>query len=251
MTPGLIAVAAMALLHGPMAADTLKPAWPFGVGEEFQYDAKLGILKLGTGNISVQSIDTVRGVPTYQLRFSITGGVVVFKINSVLTSWVGTQDLISRRFHKDSEENDRKYTHYYEIYPDSGFSRENKDSFPSPHQPMDDAAFFYFIRTIPLEVGQTYKFDNYFHLDTNPVVVKVVKRESCDLPDGKKTQCLLLQPTVGKDGMFAPRAESQIWLTDDVHRTPVRFRTRFPFGTLTLQISAIRYAPADSAAARP
>lgn len=246
MSAALGALAALALLQGPLpstAPDTTKPAaWPFGVGEEFQYDAKLGILKLGTGNISVTSIDTIRGVPSYRLRFAIEGGVVVFKINSVLVSWVGTEDLISRRFHKDSEENDRVYSHHYEIYPDSGFTRENKDSFPTPHQPLDDAAFFFFIRTIPLEVGKTYQFTNYFHLDTNPVVVKVVKRESCEMPEGKKTQCLLLQPTVGKDGMFAPRAESQLWLTDDVHRVPVMLRTKFPFGTLTLKISGIKYA---------
>lgn len=248
MIQSVFALAA-ALLHAP---DTTRPAaYPFGVGEEFVYDAKLGIAKLGTGIITIPAIDTVRGVPSYQLRFSITGGVIVFKLNSVLTSWVGTQDLVSRRFHKESKENDRTYTHNYEIYPDSGFTRENKDSFPTPKNPLDDAAFFYFIRTIPLEVGKTYTFNNYFHLDTNPVVVKVSKRESCDLPDDQKTQCLLLLPTVGKDGMFAPRAESQIWLTDDAHRAPVKFRTKFPFGTLTLQIRSIKYAPADSAAARP
>jgi hypothetical protein len=243
-------LALLALVQGPRPAtapDTTHPAaWPFSVGEEFRYDAKLGMLKLGTGNISVVSIDTVRGVPSFQLRFAIEGGVVVFKINSVLLSWVGTEDLISRRFHKESQENDRTYKHHYEIFPDSGFTREDRDSFPTPAEPLDDAAFFFFIRTIPLEVGKTYQFDRYFHKDTNPVVVKVVKRESCELPEGKKAQCLLLQPTVGKDGMFAPRAESQLWVTDDVHRVPVQLRTKFPFGTLTLKISGIRYGAATA-----
>ena len=242
-------LALLAVFQSPPAAatpdTTHHAAWPFAVGEEFQYDAKLGILKLGTGNISVVSIDTVRGVPSYQLRFAIEGGVVVFKINSVLLSWVGTEDLISRRFHKESQENDRTYKHHYEIYPDSGFTRENQDSFPTPPQPLDDAAFFFFIRTVPLEVGKTYQYDRYFHKDTNPVVIKVIKRESCDMPDGKKAQCLLLQPTVGKEGMFAPRAESQLWVTDDVRRVPVQLRTKFPFGTLTLKISGIRFAGAS------
>ncbi|HTO74054.1 MAG TPA: DUF3108 domain-containing protein [Gemmatimonadales bacterium] len=241
---GALAIALVQAAAPVAVPDTaVAPSWPFGVGEEFQYDAKLGMLKLGTGNISVVAVDTVRGVPSYHLRFAIDGGVVVFKINSTLESWVGTGDMISRRFHKDSKENDRVYTHHYEIYPDSGFTRENRDSFPTPKNPLDDAAFFFFIRTVPLEVGKTYRFNRYFHEDTNPVVVKVAKRESCDMPDGKKTQCLLLQPTVGKDGMFAPRAESQLWVTDDVHRVPVQLRTKFPFGTLTLKISSIKYAP--------
>jgi hypothetical protein len=250
VTGGLLGLALLVLAQGPAPAaapDTAHPAaWPFNVGEAFQYDAKLGMLKLGTGTISVVSVDTVRGVPSFRLRFAIEGGVVVFKLNSVLESWVGTEDLLSRRFHKESQENDRVYSHHYEIFPDSGFTRENKDSFPTPHQPLDDAAFFFFIRTVPLEVGKTYQFNRYFHLDNNPVVVKVVKRESCDLPEGKKTQCLLLQPTVGKEGMFAPRAESQLWVTDDVHRVPVQLRTKFPFGTLTLKITGIQYAAATN-----
>ena len=52
---------ALALGSVPPAA----PTYPFGVGEEFQYSAKLGVLRLGTARMAVTGIDTVRGVESF------------------------------------------------------------------------------------------------------------------------------------------------------------------------------------------
>ncbi len=41
--------------------------------------------------------------------------------------------------------------------------------FPAP---LDDGSFLYFVRTIPLEVGQTYNFDRYFNPKANPVTIR-------------------------------------------------------------------------------
>ena len=39
------------------------------------------------------------------------------------------------------------------------------------------ASFLYFLRTIPLDVGETYTFDRYFRPDRNPVTIKVLRTE--------------------------------------------------------------------------
>ena len=36
--------------------------YPFAVGERFEYDARIGLLKLGEGYMEVSGIDTLRGV---------------------------------------------------------------------------------------------------------------------------------------------------------------------------------------------
>ena len=41
--------------------------------------------------------------------------------------------------------------------------------------PLDDAAFFYFLRTIPLEMGKTYKYDRYFRKELNPVTINAAR----------------------------------------------------------------------------
>jgi hypothetical protein len=211
---------------------------PFGVGEKLSYSAKLGMLNLGAGSLEVASIDTVRGVESYRLRFRLRGKNAFYELDDVLESWVGTSDLISRRFLQDFVENDKSTKRAYEIYPDSGFFRQHgrDTTFPTPAEPLDDAGFFYFVRVTPLQVGKTYKYDRYFRKDKNPVTIEVLKREKLELPDGTKVACLVLHPVIDTKGLFSKRSETRIWLTDDERRIPVQVRTKFPFGTITLRL---------------
>ena len=224
-----------AALSGPRAS------YPFTVGENLEFDAKLGILTLGHAALNVARIDTVRGQETYLFRFTVEGGTFFFKITSALESWAGTSDLVSRRFHTISHENDRTYQHTYEIYPDSGHFREigHDTLLETPPEPLDEMAFFYFVRVTPLEVGKTYQYPRYFKKEFNPVTIKVLKREKMSLPDGDKVDCLLLNPVVGNQGFFAPRADARVWLTDDSRRLPVQIRSRQPWGVLTLELTGI------------
>ena len=115
--------------------------------------------------------------------------------------------------------------------------RAGRDTtFASPAEPLDDAAFFYFVRITPLEVGKKYVFDRYFKKEKNPVTIEVVKREKMELPDGSKVQCLVLHPVIDTKGLFSKRSDTRIWLTDDERRLPVQIRSKFPFGTITLRL---------------
>lgn len=216
-------------------------SYPFAVGEKLSYSAKLGMLTLGSGTLEVAAVDTVRGVESFRFRFRLQGKTMFYSLDDVLESWAGTSDLSSRRFHQDFRENDKAIKRQYEIYPDSGFYRENgrEKMMPTPAEPLDDAAFFYFVRLTPLQVGKKYTYDRYFRKDKNPVTIEVLKREKMELPDGSKVQCLVLHPTIDTKGLFSKRSETMIWLTDDARRLPVQIRSKFPFGTITLRLKAM------------
>jgi hypothetical protein len=183
----------------------------------------------------------VRGVESFVFVFGLDASAPFYKTKSVLTSWTGTSDMISRRFYQDLDENGKPKQRKFEIYPDSTWIQmTHGDTGSTVSDPLDDAAFFYFLRTIPLEKGQTYKYNRYFRKDLNPVVIKVEKREEMELPDGKKVQCLVLNPAVGSDGLFAPRAEAKLWLTDDERRIPVQIKSKLPFGSVTLRLISMK-----------
>jgi hypothetical protein len=213
-------------------------AYPFAVGETLTYSAKLGMLTLGSGTLQVAALDSVRGVETFRLRFRLQGKTIFYSLDDVLESWVATRKFASHRFVQDFVENDKPKQRTFEIFPDSGFYREtgHDTTFASPREPLDDAAFFYFIRVTPLEVGKTYRYDRYFKKEKNPVTIEVVKREKMELPDGSKVQCLVLHPVIDTKGMFSKRSDTRIWLTDDRRRLPVQIRSNFPFGTITLRL---------------
>lgn len=218
------------------AADPSK--YPFAVGEHFQYAAKLGMLKLGEASMQVVKIDTVRGTPSFLFRFRLSGGNFLFKIENVLESWTTVGDFKSLRYRNDNKENDRVRLTEYDIFPDSGFFRQRgkEASEPTPEHPLDDAAILYFVRSTPLEVGRTYRFEKYFKSAKNPLLIRVLRREKMELPDGTSVDCLVLNPVIDDRGMFADRADARLWLTDDARRIPVQIRSRYSFGTVTLRL---------------
>jgi Protein of unknown function (DUF3108) len=227
------------VLQGSAPAAPSSPAdYPFEVGETLTYSAKLGMLTLGSGSLQVAGIDSVRGVETFRLRFRLQGKTVFYSLDDVLESYVATHGFESHRFVQDFTENNKPRHRTFEIFPDSGFYRENgKDTtFASPENPLDDGAFIYFMRITPLEVGKKYVFDRYFKKDKNPVRIEVVKRERMELPDGSKVQCLVLHPVIDTKGLFSKRSDTRVWLTDDERRLPVQIRSKFPFGTITLRL---------------
>jgi hypothetical protein len=214
------------------------PDYPFAVGETLTYSAKLGMLTLGSGTLQVAAIDSLRGRETFRFRFRLTGRTLFYSLDDVLESWVSTESFESHRFVQDFNENDKPKHRTFEIYPDSGFFREvgRDTTYATPDNPLDDAAFFYFVRITPLEVGKTYTYDRYFRKDKNPVTIQVVKREKMELPDGTEVPCLVLHPVIDTKGMFSKRSDTRLWLTDDVRRLPVQIRSKFNFGTVTLRL---------------
>jgi hypothetical protein len=222
--------------------DRLAPP-PFKVGETFEYVAHKGFLKPGTAVLKVAGIDTVRGVPSWRFSFNSEVSVPLFSNSTELTSWTTLGDFVSLRFKKHMVEGGRDRTSLFSIFPDSGYLRLNNEArqVPTSAAPLDDVAFFYFIRMTPLQLGKTYRYDRYYKSRLNPVQITVMKRETLDLPDGTSVPCLVLQPIVNEPGgMFEPRAKARIWLTDDARRIPVQIQWDAKWaGTIKLKISRI------------
>jgi hypothetical protein len=244
---------ALALFQAPPApAAEPVAAYPWAVGEKLTYSAKLGLLTLGSGTLEVAGIDTVRGMESFRFRFRLQGKTIVYSMDDVLESYVGTKDMVSRRFLQDFVENGKPSKRHYEIVADSGYFREEgkPGTQPAPTDALDDAAFFYFVRVTDLQVGKTYKYDRYFRKEKNPVTIEVTKREKMELPDGREVDCLVLHPVIDTKGMFSKRSDTRIWLTDDERRLPVQIRSKFPFGTITLRMKEMVLPPTTAAAGR-
>lgn len=214
---------------------------PFPVGERLTYGAKYGIFSVGTAVMEVMGIDTVRGVETVHIQFRISGGALWYHLDQTLESWIGRSDFQSRRFVSIQDERDRHRERSYEIYPDSGFYREagRDTTFATVAEPLDDAAFLYWIRTLPLEVGKRYEFARYFRPDRNPVIIEVLRRERVSVA-GKKWNAIVVRPRIPQGrGIFAERSETRIWLSDDARRIVLAIQSNFSFGQITLKLKAL------------
>jgi hypothetical protein len=211
-------------------------ALPFAVGERLEYDAKVGPFKAGRGHMEVVAVEDVRGHEALHLAMHVSGGALGWNVRYQLDSWVEPRSFSSLRHTQDNREGRTPRVRAYEIFPDRGVVTEaDGDSAATGANPLDDASFLYFVRTVPLVVGETYTFDRYFRPDRNPVRVTVVRRERVKVPAGE-FDTIVLQPAIRTKGLLAESARTEVWLTDDPRRMLVKMETHLKFGTLSLHL---------------
>jgi len=217
---------------------------PFGPGEYLKYDVRLGALgRRGEGYMQVVGLDSLRGRTTYHVAMAIEGGLLFAKVNDHYQSWFDVANLVTFRFIQDVDEiNYERYRHW-ELYPEEKrFERvDNGNSGDIPtDQPLDDVSFLYFVRTLPLQVGDEYSFDRYFREGGNPVVIKVLRRDTVTVPAGT-FNTVVVQPIIQTKGLFGEGGEAEIHFTDDQRRLMVLMRSKVPLvGALSLHLSEIR-----------
>lgn len=240
--PSGIAAQRTALADGPLTDQ-------FPVGETLVYEVKFGIVHLGSGMMHVAGIDTVHGIPTLHVVFRLQSSTFLYRLDDRYDSWIGLDDFASRRFVQEQHEGDNDWLTRYEIFPDSGYYVQVgvDTATPSSPNPLDDAAFFYFVRTVDLQVGHRYEYDNYFRPDRNPVVLEVLKRDTLDLPAGR-FPTIVVKPTIQGRGIFEEAREPRMWLSDDARRMIVQLKIKFSFMTLTMRLKEIADAPPEELA---
>ena len=217
---------------------------PFGPGERLEYNVKLGIFNAGEAHMEVLGIDSVRGEPTYHIDVAMRGGLLfgAFKLNSRFESWLDTRLIISRRY--ISDESYTGYSSYrsFEFYPDEMYWHQTDEDvigdLPSA-LPLDDMAFIYFVRSLPLEVGQTRQYSNYFKEEGNPVTIEVLRRDVRETAAGT-FNTIVVRPTIMTDGLFKDGGEAELHFTDDENRYLVYMRVGMPVvGSITLHLENI------------
>lgn len=215
---------------------------PFGVGENLEYQVKLGVFDVGDGFMRVESLDTIRGYPTYHVSMGIEGGLLFAKVKDRFDSWLDVRRLVSRRFKQDQKEVNYERKRTFEFYPEEWrWERaDNDDEGELPtSQPLDDISFVYFVRSLPLEVGREYTFRRYFQEDGNPVVIRVERRDTVEVPAGT-FPTIVVRPIIQTDGLFGQGGEAELHFTDDERKLLVYMRSRIPVvGSLSLHLRSI------------
>jgi Protein of unknown function (DUF3108) len=241
---GALAILILSAAAPGLGAQATPAAVPFQLGESLTYDVRFGAIKVGTGRMRVLAQEDVRGRTAWHVRFSVTAGTVFYRVNDVYESWMDVMTLNSLRYHQDLNQGSRDRERRFEIFPDRGVYRETTrgtEDRPSVDNPLDDGSFLFFIRTVPLEVGQSYTFNRYFRPDRNPVIIRVLRRERIRVPAGT-FDAIVLQPIIKTSGIFSEGGQAEIWLSDDNRRMMLQMRSRLSFGSLNLYLRNYRSA---------
>lgn len=214
------------------------PELPFGVGERATYSVHFGRLRVGVGAMEIVGLDTVRGEETLHIRFTVRGGTFFYSVDDVMESWFEPRTLRSLRFTQELHEGRRHRTRRFDFFADSRtFLQEGKQPMPSVADPLDEASFFYFVRTQPLVVGESYEFHRYFRPTANPVRLRVLRRERLRVPAGT-FDAIVVQPIIRTSGIFSEGGRAELWLSDDSTRVVLQVKSQLSFGSLNLYLTS-------------
>ena len=221
---------------------------PFAAGEQLQYEVRFGSLKVGTAQMEVVALDNVRGRLAWHTAFWVRGGNFLYRVNDVYESWMDAETLSSLRFVQELEEGGKDTQRHFEIYPDRAvfvqISKKPAKEEKSVSQPLDDGSFLYFLRTIPLEVGQTYDFNRYFRPDRNPVRIRVLRKEKVRVPAGT-FDAIVVQPVIKTKGIFSENGHAEVWLSDDERHIMLQLKSKLKFGSLNLYLKSYKPSPSQ------
>lgn len=206
----------------------------FRFGESLKYDVSVGLFgRVGEGLLAVlPQTETIRGIPSYHLKMTVNASTLLgtVKVRNRYDSWLGEKDLISRRFRQVIQEPGYQRNRLYDFYPDRQtmtIDGSTAHAQMSSHEPLDELSFLYFIRTQPLEVGQSYTYNRYFKESGNPIRLNVLRREAVKVPAGE-FQTIVVQPIIQTSGLFGEGGSAEVYFTDDERRLLVLMKVKIP-----------------------
>jgi hypothetical protein len=225
------------------AQDGSRARLPFSAGERADYQVKLGLVSVGSGFVEVAGIEPIDGAQTFHTRMRVSGGLGPARVDDRYESWIDTQGIFSRRFLQDVHEVRYRRNRGYDFDPAHRTYRRTDNGETgsiASDRPLDDLSFMYYARTLPLEVGDVYTLNRYFKESGNPVVLRVVRKETVDVPAGR-FNTVVVQPVIRTTGIFGEGGRAEIYFTDDARRIPVLIKSRVPVvGSLTMALRTYR-----------
>lgn len=237
------ALTGLPVVAAPLRAQATVLKVPYAVGERMEYDVRFGRLKVGSASMEVVGLESIRGASTWHTVFQVRAGNFFYRVDDQFESWIDRATGNSLRFQQNLNEGRRDVERVFDIYPERAQFIEQGDTLQrSVRAPLDDGSFLYFLRTIPLVVGETYTFERYFRPDRNPVTIRVLRKERVSVPAGD-FDAIVVQPVIKTKGIFSENGHAEVWLADDASRIMLQMKSGLSFGSINLYLRSHRPAP--------
>jgi hypothetical protein len=241
----LALLAALAGSGTPAAlAGQTREALPFQVGEELTFRVSVARLgSVGRGVMRVDGLEDVRGRQTYRLRFDVHGRLGLLGIEDRATSWFDPQRRHSLRYRKHERNPVNSRSEEVEMFPaERRWSGAGAGGAMLTDAPLDELSFLYHVRTLPLRPGDSYTIARHFDTERNPVSVRVVGRDTVDVPAGRFA-VIAVEMRVRDGERFRGTGMIRLLLSDDAHRVPVQMESSVPvIGRTVMRLESSRHA---------
>lgn len=234
-----IVITALVCASGLVAqSPPVEPVLPFVVGERLEYRVRVRLLgTIGTGVLAVAGRDSVRGTPTWVLRFDVDAGVGGLRGSDHSASWIDPVHMTALRYTRDERGLARSQRDSVEIFPAERrwTAAGGETGATMGDDPVDELSFIFLLRTLPLDHDTTIVLWRHFDPARSPTIVRVRGYEVVQTEAG--TYRTIVVEMVVRDARRFGGGEGVIRfnLTADAERVPVRIESPMrDIGTMTL-----------------
>lgn len=214
---------------------------PFKVGEHLTYTLQFNIIKMGRGYLSVESIDTIAGIPSYHVKFQANThkfADIIFRVRDQIDIWLNRTDLTTLKIIKQINEGKYHRDYYTSIDYNNSIAITNKDTIKINGTVRDPYSLLYYFRTIPLEIGNILNFTTFDNKKLTDFQVIVDGRETVNTPAGI-FPCIIVKPFREGKTLLKNESDMKIWFSDDELRLPVQIQIKLKHGSMLLQLKTV------------
>ena len=219
---------------------------PFGPGERLVFSIDYGFINAGKATMEVREIRKLGGVPCLDIGTEAKSNAFFSKFYKVwdrAQTYLEVETVLPRRFEKHIREGSYRKDRVIKFDRKHSFARyQNGEEISTDIWTQDELSSFYYLRTLPLEVGRDVIIDTHADHKNYPLKVIVHARETVKVGAGT-FDCWVIEPVIREGGIFSAKGTLTIWVTADEFRMPVKLRTKIVVGSITA--SLVEYTTGD------
>jgi len=227
----------------PPPRPPLPDVLPFGREEHLRFSIDYGVINAGEATMEIRGARRIMGRECLDVRTEARSNGFFSKIYKVwdrAQSFVDVDTVVPWRFEKHLREGGYRKDVVIKFDQDGNYARyENGDEVMTSPWTQDELSAFYYLRTLPLEVGKDVLIDNHTNRKNYPLKVIVHRRETIEVKAGK-FDCWVIEPVIREGGIFTAKGTLTIWLTADERRMPVQMKTKIVVGSITASLQEYR-----------
>lgn len=237
--------------------------WPGGepflrVGERYVFDITFFGATAGELELLTLPFKLVAGRKSYHVQaHARTSSIfsLFYHLNDVAESYFDFDGIFSHKFSMkiDESHQDRKILELYDqkankvyYWSDLKFDWKPRqlEQFEIPTEPyaQDGLSCFYYVRTLPLNVGDSFSFPMVNNGKMRIVAITVDRKEKLRTKIGE-FNTIVLKPKVLLDGVIQVQGDNFIWISDDKDRILLKVDAKMKVGSLISYIREHSYEP--------
>lgn len=253
-------------------AKTVEPwpdRWPmapfFQTGEKYKFDVTYFGATAGELLMELLPPKMVAERNSYHIRATARTASVFtlfYRMNDVAESFMDAKSLFSHKFTLKLDESmqqrdvlelydQRNQTVHYWSKLDHKKKGKRQDQSEIPTKPLtqDGLSAFFYLRTLPLNVGDVYEFPVVTNGKLRDVRVEVMRKETINTKIGQ-LPAIVVKPDVVLDGVLKSYGDSFVWISDDPRRIILKVDAKIKVGSVIAYLKEHSYGSVPTTAAR-